>query len=235
MNSETLTALKARVLRANLELPRLGLVAFTWGNVSGRDAASGLVAIKPSGVPYADMTADDIVVVDAEGRVVEGGRKPSSDLRTHLELYRAFDGIGGIVHTHSVWATAWAQACRPIPALGTTHADHFHGAVPCCAELTEAQTRGDYEHETGVSIVECFRAAKLDPATMPAVLVAHHGPFTWGADPEAAVHNSAVLEMTAQMALLTLRLQPEQPPIPQFLLDRHYLRKHGAGAYYGQT
>lgn len=225
---------KARVLAANLELPRLGLVSFTWGNVSARDAGTGLVVIKPSGLPYDAMTADDMVVCDLDGRVVEGRRKPSSDLQTHLVLYRAFPGVGGIVHTHSTWATVWAQACRPIPALGTTHADYFHGPVPCTAELTEAQTRGAYEHETGVAIVECFRAAALDPAAMPAALVAHHGPFTWGADAPAAVHNAAVLEITARMALLTLQLDPSLPSMPQHLLDRHFLRKHGPGAYYGQ-
>lgn len=230
----TLQALKQRVLAANLELPRQGLVSFTWGNVSARDAASGVVVIKPSGLPYETMTADDMVVVSADGRVVEGRRKPSSDLATHLALYRAFPAVGGIVHTHSMWATAWAQACRDIPALGTTHADYFHGAVPCTAELSEAQTRGAYEHETGVAIVDCFRARGLDPASMPAALVAHHGPFTWGADPEAAVHHAAVLELVAQMALLSLQLDGGLPGMPRHLLDRHFLRKHGPGAYYGQ-
>ena len=225
---------KARVLAANLELPRLGLVAYTWGNVSARTASGDAVVIKPSGLPYDTMRADDMVVVALDGRVVEGSRKPSSDLATHLALYRAFPALGGIVHTHSMWATAWAQACRDIPALGTTHADYFHGPVPCTAELNEAQTRGAYEHETGVAIVECFRARQIDPAAMPAALVAHHGPFTWGPDPDAAVHTAAVLELTAQMALLSLQLQPALPGMPRHLLDRHFLRKHGPGAYYGQ-
>lgn len=227
-------ALKQRVLEANLELPRLGLVSFTWGNVSGRDPAGGAIAIKPSGLAYERMGVDDMVVVAPDGRVIEGSRKPSSDLATHLELYRCFPALGGIVHTHSTWATAWAQACRPIPALGTTHADYFHGPVPCTDTLSPAQVQGAYEHETGVAIAECLHARGIDPTRMPAVLVAHHGPFTWGPDAEAAVHNAAVLELTAQMAALTLQLHPGQLPMPQMLLDRHFLRKHGPGAYYGQ-
>jgi L-ribulose-5-phosphate 4-epimerase len=230
----SLTQLKQRVLEANLELPRLGLVSFTWGNASARDPATGLVVIKPSGLPYENMGVGDMVVVSPDGPVVEGHRKPSSDLATHLALYRAFPEIGGVVHTHSTWATAWAQSCRDIPALGTTHADYFHGPVPCTAELTPEQTRGAYEHETGVAIVACLRARGTDPASMPAVLVAHHGPFTWGPDAQAAVHNAAVLELTAQMALLSLQLQPGLHGMPQHLLDRHFLRKHGPGAYYGQ-
>ena len=227
--------LKQQVLHANLELPRLGLVAFTWGNVSARDAATGAIAIKPSGLPYDNMTADDMVVVDAEGRVLEGKRKPSSDLATHLELYRAFPALGGVVHTHSNWATVWAQACREIPALGTTHADYFRGAIPCTAVLGEAQIRGAYEKETGLAIVQHFRQAGIDPVQMPAVLVANHGPFVWGPDAEAAVHNAAVLELTAQMAFLTLQLNPQIPVMPAHLLDKHFLRKHGPGAYYGQS
>jgi L-ribulose-5-phosphate 4-epimerase len=232
MNLQTL---KRRVLLANLELPRLGLVSFTWGNVSARDPHSGAVVIKPSGMPYESMTADDMVVVDPEGSVVEGTRKPSSDLATHVELYRCFPAIHGIVHTHSNWATMWAQACREIPALGTTHADYFRGAIPCTRVLTETQTQGAYERETGAAIVERFRAGGLDPAQMPAVLVANHGPFIWGPDPETAVHNAAVLELVAQMAFLTLQLNPGLPAMPSHLLDRHFLRKHGPGAYYGQT
>jgi L-ribulose-5-phosphate 4-epimerase len=230
----TLDELKQRVLKANLELPRLGLVSFTWGNVSARDAESGLVAIKPSGLPYETMTAGDMVVVDLDGRVVDGARKPSSDLPTHLELYRRFAGIGGIVHTHSTWATAWAQACREIPALGTTHADYFRGAIPCTPVLTPQQTQGDYEKATGEAIVERFRTAGIDPLQMPAVLVANHGPFVWGPDAETAVHNAAVLELTAQMALLALQLNPALPAMPKHLLEKHFLRKHGPGAYYGQ-
>ena len=228
-------ALKQQVLHANLELPRLGLVSFTWGNVSARDAASGAIVIKPSGVPYETMGADDMVVVDPDGRVLEGTRKPSSDLATHLELYRAFPALGGVVHTHSNWATVWAQACREIPALGTTHADYFRGAIPCTAVLGEAQIRGAYEKETGLAIVQHFRQAGIDPVQMPAVLVANHGPFVWGPDAEAAVHNAAVLELTAQMAFLTLQLNAQIPAMPAHLLDKHFLRKHGPGAYYGQS
>jgi len=231
----TLQALKEKVLRANLELPKLGLVAFTWGNVSARDPVSGAIAIKPSGMPYEAMTAQDMVVVDPGGRVLEGTRKPSSDLPTHLELYRSFPAIGGIVHTHSNWATVWAQACRDIPALGTTHADYFRGAIPCTGVLTQRQTSGAYEEETGRAIVEHFRAHGIDPVQMPAVLVANHGPFTWGPDADAAVHNAAVLEITARMAFLTLQLDPSLPAMPQHLLEKHFLRKHGPGAYYGQT
>ncbi len=229
------TALQQQVLHANLELPRLGLVAFTWGNVSARDAVTGAIAIKPSGLPYAQMTADDMVVVDADGRLLHGRRKPSSDLATHLELYRAFPALGGVVHTHSNWATVWAQACREIPALGTTHADYFHGAIPCTPTLSVGQIQGAYEKETGLAIVEHFRAQRIDPEQMPAVLVANHGPFVWGPDADTAVHNAAVLELTAQMAFLTLQLQPGMPTMPTPLLDKHFLRKHGPGAYYGQT
>jgi L-ribulose-5-phosphate 4-epimerase len=231
----SLQDLKQQVLHANLELPRLGLVAFTWGNVSARDAASGAIVIKPSGMPYAAMTADDMVVVDPDGGVLQGTRKPSSDLATHLELYRAFPAIGGVVHTHSNWATVWAQACRDIPALGTTHADYFCGAIPCTGVLDEQQTRGAYERETGLAIVQHFRQAAIDPVQMPAVLVANHGPFAWGVDADAAVHNAAVLELTAQMAFLTLQLNAQMPAMPTHLLERHFFRKHGPGAYYGQT
>jgi L-ribulose-5-phosphate 4-epimerase len=227
--------LKQQVLHANLELPRLGLVSFTWGNVSARDAASGAIVIKPSGMPYESMTANDMVVVEPDGRVLQGTRKPSSDLATHLELYRAFPAVGGVVHTHSNWATVWAQACRDIPALGTTHADYFHGAIPCTGVLGEEQTRGEYERETGLAIVQHFRQAAIDPAHMPAVLVANHGPFTWGPDAASAVHNAAVLELTAQMAFLTLQLNAQMPAMPTHLLEKHFFRKHGPGAYYGQT
>jgi L-ribulose-5-phosphate 4-epimerase len=229
-----LQSLKECVLLANLDLPRLGLVSFTWGNVSARDPRSGAVVIKPSGMPYESMTAGDMVVVDPDGRVLEGARKPSSDLATHLELYRGFPSIGGIVHTHSNWATVWAQACREIPALGTTHADYFRGPIPCTGTLTQIQTQGAYERETGLAILERFRAGDIDPDQMPAVLVANHGPFVWGPDAEAAVHNAAVLELTAQMAFLTLQLNAGLPAMSSHLLDRHFLRKHGPGAYYGQ-
>ncbi|MCX7247922.1 MAG: L-ribulose-5-phosphate 4-epimerase [Burkholderiales bacterium] len=229
-----LEALKKQVLEANLELPRLGLVDFTWGNVSGRDAASGAIVIKPSGVPYERMTATDMVVLDANGAVLEGNLKPSSDAPTHLELYRAFPELGGIVHTHSSWATVWAQACRGIPALGTTHADYFFGEIPCTARLTEQQIAGQYEAQTGVAIVDCLRERGLTPTQMPAVLVANHGPFAWGADADAAVHNAAVLEVVARMALLTLQMDSGLPAMPQQLLEKHFFRKHGPGAYYGQ-
>jgi L-ribulose-5-phosphate 4-epimerase len=229
-----LETLKQQVLEANLELPQLGLVDFTWGNVSARDMESGAIVIKPSGVPYESMKAEDMVVVDAEGRVLEGSLKPSSDLPTHLELYRHFRSIGGIVHTHSTWATAWAQACRGIPALGTTHADYFFGEIPCTQVLTQTQTSGHYEVETGLAIVERFRSGGIDPGRMQAVLVANHGPFTWGADAHAAVHNAAVLELTARMALLTLQVDKNLSPMPQHLLEKHFFRKHGPGAYYGQ-
>ena len=227
--------LKEQVLEANLELPRQGLVDFTWGNVSGKDPESGAFVIKPSGVPYETMKLADMVVVDKDGRVIEGKLRPSSDLPTHVELYRHFPQIGGIVHTHSTWATVWAQACRGIPALGTTHADYFFGEIPCTGQLTEQQTAGDYESETGLAIVERFRAGGIDPVQMPVVLVANHGPFAWGGDANDAVHNAAVLELTARMALLSLQLEKNLPPMPQHLLEKHFFRKHGPGAYYGQN
>ena len=230
-----LEKLKEQVLEANLELPRQGLVDFTWGNVSGKDPESGAFVIKPSGVPYATMKLADMVVVDKDGRVIEGKLRPSSDLPTHVELYRHFPQIGGIVHTHSTWATVWAQACRGIPALGTTHADYFFGEIPCTGQLTEQQTAGDYESETGLAIVERFRAGGIDPVQMPVVLVANHGPFAWGGDANDAVHNAAVLELTARMALLSLQLEKNLPPMPQHLLEKHFFRKHGPGAYYGQN
>ncbi len=227
--------LKKEVLEANLELPRLGLVDFTWGNVSGKDAETGAIVIKPSGVPYETMKVEDMVVVDAEGRVVEGALRPSSDLPTHVELYRHFPSIGGIVHTHSSWATVWAQACRGIPALGTTHADYFYGEVPCTRILTEKQTAGQYEAETGLAIVERFREGGIDPKNMPVVLVANHGPFSWGKNAHDAVHNAAVLELVARLAMLSLQIDTNLPPMPQHLLDKHFFRKHGPGAYYGQN
>jgi L-ribulose-5-phosphate 4-epimerase len=227
-------ALKQRVLQANLELPRRGLVSFTWGNASACDRERGAVVIKPSGVPYDRMSVDDLVVVDLQGQQIEGHCHPSSDLPTHLQLYRGFPAIGGLVHTHSTWATVWAQAHRAIPALGTTHADYFHGPVPCTRELTEFQTRGDYERETGRVIVQRFERDGLDPLEMPAILVASHGPFAWGEDVEAAVHNAAVLEQVARMAFLTLQLDTTLHDMPPYLLEKHFSRKHGPGAYYGQ-
>ncbi|MCL2030212.1 MAG: L-ribulose-5-phosphate 4-epimerase [Oscillospiraceae bacterium] len=225
-------ALKQQVFEANVSLPAHGLAAFTWGNASGIDRESGLVAIKPSGVEYSAMKAGDIVVVGLDGRRVEGSLAPSSDTPTHLALYRAFPSLGGVVHTHSRWATLFAQAGRGIPALGTTHADHFYGEVPCTRPMTAAEIGGDYETETGAVILERFNG--LDPAQIPAVLVYSHGPFAWGKDAAEAVRNAAVLEEVAMMAWYCLSLCPSLPPMQRELLDRHYLRKHGPGAYYGQ-
>ena len=226
--------LKKEVLEANLDLPKQGLVDFTWGNVSGKDPETGAIVIKPSGVPYATMKVDDMVVVDAQGQIIEGRLRPSSDLPTHVELYRHFPTLGGIVHTHSTWATVWAQACRGIPALGTTHADYFYGEIPCTRLLAEKQTAEAYEAQTGLAIVERFRAGSIDPQHMPVVLVANHGPFSWGVNAHDAVHNAAVLELVARMAMLSLQIDPNLPPMPQHLLDKHFFRKHGPGAYYGQ-
>lgn len=228
-----LEALKERVLKANLDLPKHGLVTFTWGNVSGYDKASGLVVIKPSGVPYNEMTVDDLVVVDLDGNVVEGDKKPSSDTPTHLVLYKNFEGIGGVVHTHSPWATSWAQAGRAVPALGTTHGDYFYGEIPCTRRMTEAEINGEYEKETGHVIVETFKYC--DPLMVPSVLVHSHAPFNWGKDPEEAVHNAVVLEEVAKMALRTYQINPDTKDMQQTLLDKHYLRKHGKNAYYGQN
>lgn len=227
-----LETLKRAVWEANLLLPQHHLVTFTWGNVSAVDRDRGLVVIKPGGVAYETMRPDDMVVVDlASGAVVEGRYKPSSDTPTHLVLYRAFPQIGGVVHTHSRWATVFAQAMRGIPPLGTTHADDFWGEVPCTRMMTDDEIGADYEAQTGEVIVERFRS--LDPQTMPAVLVACHGPFTWGKDAGEAVHNAVVLEEAAFMAWHTIGLGKAEP-IPRALLDKHFLRKHGANAYYGQ-
>ncbi len=227
-----LEELKKQVCEANLLLPRHGLVTFTWGNVSGIDRETGYVVIKPSGLPYEGMEPEDMVVVDMAGNLIEGKWKPSSDTPTHLRLYAAFPGCGGVVHTHSRWATAFAQAAREIPALGTTHADDFYGPVPCTRPLTEEEIRGAYEAETGKVIAETFR--DRDPMAVSAVLVCSHGPFTWGRDPAEAVHKAVVLEEAAFMAWHALSMEPRLSPIPQVLLDKHYLRKHGPGAYYGQ-
>ncbi|MCF2661971.1 L-ribulose-5-phosphate 4-epimerase [Pseudoflavonifractor phocaeensis] len=225
--------LKQQVLEANLLLPKYQLVTFTWGNVSGIDRERGLVVIKPSGVPYEGMTAEDMVVVDLEGRVAEGKWRPSSDTATHLELYKAFPACGGVVHTHSRWATTFAQAGRGIPAMGTTQGDYFYGAIPCTRPMTGEEIRGEYEEETGKVIVETFRGK--DPAAIPGVLVFSHGPFAWGKDPLEAVHNAVVMEEVAFMDWHAMVLNPELGPMQQTLLDKHYLRKHGENAYYGQN
>jgi L-ribulose-5-phosphate 4-epimerase len=230
-----LEQLKKEVLEANLQLPKHNLVTFTWGNVSGIDREQNLIVIKPSGVHYEELTIEDLVVVDLEGRIVEGNLRPSSDTLTHLALYRAFPTIGGVVHTHSPWATSWAQAGRPIPALGTTHADYYYGEIPCTREMTQDEIDRAYELETGNVIIETFEKQGLDPVAMPGVLVFNHAPFCWGKNANQAVHNAVVLEEVAKMALHTFQLNPNVNPIQQFLLDKHYLRKHGKNAYYGQT
>jgi L-ribulose-5-phosphate 4-epimerase len=224
--------LREPVYAANMALQGHGLVVFTWGNVSGIDRGRGVIAIKPSGVSYEDLTPENIVIVDLNGRVVEGNLRPSSDTPTHLELYRNFEGIGGVCHTHSRYATMWAQAEEGIPCFGTTHADYFYGPVPVTDRLTRAEIDEQYEQNTGMVIVRRFH--NLDPLQMPAVLVANHGPFTWGKDAAEAVENAVVLEEVARMAYGTVALNWHQNAIPRALLDKHYLRKHGSNAYYGQ-
>lgn len=228
-----LEKLKQEVLEANLLLPKYGLITFTWGNVSGVDREKGLMVIKPSGVEYDHMTAEDMVVVDiATGERVEGKWKPSSDTPTHLALYRAFPAMGGIVHTHSRWATTFAQAGRGIPPMGTTQGDYFYGEIPCTRKMTPEEIGGEYELETGNVIIETFKG--IDPMTIPAVLVHSHGPFAWGKDAHEAVHNAVVLEEVAFMDWHAMMLEPGKGPMQQELLNKHYLRKHGPGAYYGQ-
>lgn len=228
-----LEELKKQVLDANRLLPRHHLVTFTWGNVSAIDRESGLIAIKPSGVAYEDLKAEDIVLVTMEGRVAEGHLRPSSDTPTHLELYRCFPEIGGVCHTHSSWATSWAQAGLSIPAYGTTHGDYFYGPIPCTRAMTEEEIREEYEHHTGCVITETFLGK--DPNQIPAALVRSHGPFTWGKDAQDAVHNAVVLEELAMMAYHAEQIAGQQlPPMPSSLLDKHFLRKHGPSAYYGQ-
>lgn len=225
--------LKKRVFEANLDLVKHGLVIFTWGNVSEIDRKKGIFAIKPSGLSYETMTWEDMVLVDLEGTVVDSKWKPSSDTPTHLVLYREFSGIGGVVHTHSEWATSWAQMGLPIPALGTTHADYFYGEVPCTRKLTESEVKNLYELETGNVIVETFHQQNIDPLAVPAVLIDGHGPFSWGKNAHEAVHNAVVLEQVAKMAHHALTMN-KVTGIDQYLLDKHYLRKHGKDAYYGQ-
>lgn len=227
------SALKERVLKANLLLPKYGLITFTWGNVSEIDREHQVIAIKPSGVEYDEMQVDDIVVLDLNGKIIEGKLKPSSDTPTHIELYKAFPEIGGIVHTHSRNGTVWAQAAMDIPALGTTHADYFYGDIPCTRHLTANEIATDYEKNTGLVIIEEFKRRQLDPSAVPGVVVSGHAPFSWGKDCFDAVHNAVVLEEVASMAISTRLLNPTIH-IQQELSDKHYFRKHGANAYYGQ-
>ena len=230
-----LKKLRKIVCEANLELPKRKLVIYTWGNVSGIDREKGLVVIKPSGVEYKQLTPDQMVVVDLEtGKTVEGNLNPSSDTKTHLELYKAFPELGGIVHTHSPYAVAWAQAGKDIPCFGTTHADYFYGSVPCARCLTQGELDRDYEKETGTVIIETFKKRQIDPMAVPAVICHGHGPFAWGKDPAQAVYHAGVLEEVAKMATLTCQIRPDVEPAPQRILDKHYFRKHGENAYYGQ-
>lgn len=224
--------LKQQVFAANLDLPRHGLVTFTWGNVSAIDRARGLVAIKPSGVSYETMTVDDIVIVDMEGNVVEGRLRPSSDAATHLALYRRYPSLGGVVHTHSTHATAWAQAGLAIPALGTTHADYFLGDIPCTRALTEEEVQGEYELNTGRVIIETLKEG--EPLHTPGVVVYQHGPFAWGKNAHDAVHNAVVMEEVARMAWIARGINPGLKPIDDYLMAKHFMRKHGSHAYYGQ-
>ncbi|WP_067929098.1 L-ribulose-5-phosphate 4-epimerase [Alicyclobacillus shizuokensis] len=227
-----LEELKQAVWEANLQLPKHQLVKFTWGNVSGVDRERGLFVIKPSGVPYEELKAEHMVVCNLDGEVVEGDLRPSSDTPTHALLYKSLPTIGGIVHTHSPWGTVWAQAGKPIPALGTTHADYYYGSIPCTRALTDDEIGGDYEYETGRVIVETL--GETNPLSMPGVLVRSHAPFCWGKDAADAVHNAVVLEEVAKLAYHSLALNPNLAPMQQSLLDKHYLRKHGKNAYYGQ-
>lgn len=228
-----LEKLKEEVFKANLDLVKNGLVIFTWGNVSGIDRESGLVVIKPSGVSYETMTANDMVVVDLDGNVVEGNLRPSSDTPTHIAIYKAFPEVGGVVHTHSTYATAWAQAGKDIPNIGTTHADYFHDDIPCTADMTEDEVKGDYELETGNVIVRKFKEEGINPVHTPGVNVKNHGPFAWGKNPMDAVHNAVVMEQVAKMAYLALQINPMLQMNP-LLIEKHFSRKHGPNAYYGQ-
>ena len=229
-----LEELKQKVYEANVELPRRGLVTYTWGNVSGIDREVGLFVIKPSGVEYEDLRPEDLVVMDLEGNKVEGSMNPSSDTKTHLVLYRSFPEIGGIVHTHSPYAVGWAQAGKDIPAFGTTHADYFYGPIPCARHLTQEELDEDYELNTGKIIVETLRERGIAPVSVPGVICRSHGPFTWGKDAAQAVYHAVVLEEVAKMALFTRMVEPTADAAPQRYLDKHYMRKHGPNAYYGQ-
>lgn len=224
--------LKREVYEANMELQRRNLVVYTWGNASQIDRAKGVIAIKPSGVAYEKLTPDDIVIVDLENNIVEGKMRPSSDTKTHTHLYRHFDSIGGVTHTHSTYATAWAQTQQAIPCYGTTHADYAYGEIPCTALMTDEQIERDYEEETGVQITDCFKSR--DPKEVPMVIVAGHAPFTWGKSGADAVYHAVILEEIARMAYLTKTLQPNTASLKQGIVDKHYLRKHGKNAYYGQ-
>lgn len=230
-----LEQLKEKVLKANLDLVKNKLVLFTWGNVSQIDRASGLIVIKPSGVSYDDMTADDLVVVDLNGNVVEGKLRPSSDTPTHIEFYKAFPDVGGVTHTHSTYATAWAQAGRSIPFYGTTHADYFYGDIPCARSLTKEEIEGEYEKNTGLAIVEKFQKDGLKPLEVPGVLIKSHGVFAFGKDGDGSVYNATVIEEVAKMAAITEAVNPQVQRADRFMMDKHYLRKHGKNAYYGQS
>jgi L-ribulose-5-phosphate 4-epimerase len=230
-----LEQLKEIVYRANMELPKRGLVTYTWGNVSGIDRTSGYLVIKPSGVEYEEMKPEDMVVVDLMGNRIEGNYKPSSDTATHIELYKKYPELGGVVHTHSTWASSWAQAGRSIPLYGTTHADYFYGPIPCTRSLTEEEINGAYEKNTGLVIIETLTKANISPMSMPGILCSNHGPFSWGKDALGAVHNAVVLEEVAKMACYTELINGNVKPAPQVIADKHYLRKHGENAYYGQN
>ena len=229
-----LEALKQAVYEANMELPKRGLVTYTWGNVSGIDRETGYVVIKPSGVDYEDLTPDQLVVLDLDGNIIEGDLNPSSDTKTHLELYKAYPELGGIVHTHSPHAVGWAQAGRDIPCYGTTHADYFYGPVPCARCLTTEEVEEDYEKNTGKVIIETFNSRQLKPVHVPGVICHSHGPFTWGKNAAQAVYHAVVLEEVAKMAMYTVTVKPEAAPAPQHVQDKHFMRKHGPNAYYGQ-
>ena len=229
-----LEELKKQVYEANMDLPKRGLITYTWGNVSGIDREKGLFVIKPSGVDYDELKPEDMVVLDLEGNIVEGKLRPSSDTPTHLELYKAFEEIGGVVHTHSPQATSFAQAGVDIPLYGTTHADYFYGSIPCARSLTEEEINGSYEMQTGKVIIETFRERNINPIYTPGVLCKNHGPFTWGKDASEAVHNAVVLEEVAKMALMTRLINPQVTPASDCIRDKHFFRKHGENAYYGQ-